>query len=448
MQMRESRVALLLTALCVPAQPACGARSDLPVGPVACAKPAPVGPTPAPQAFHLQELPGATGSAGAVAAAPGGGILLAGSVGPGSADLGGGARTVPAATGFLAGFDAQGNHQWDRIYPEMSAIIALVVDPEGNLVIAGRSDPGGGFQVTTSFLYKLGPGGDPVWKKAWQSPAARGFPPFDVDGCGNVVLTGICDDQSSKVLGVPGEGVFVVEYDPSGHVVWGKTYAGIPPALVDGLPASIALDPQREILLLGASGGLGPGTDPPVIFGDGPAPRDFLAKLTWTGSFVWQESSDPNDGWSLLGTVLGGADADGEVIVLQAEQHAPGGVGSPTAPLTVSAQRYDGSGRLVSTTPLSLGDNATVDTLSFPRAAVAPSGSVVVGNLINHPEGTWMVEIDTHGAQTWSWPHPSDRSSNLTAVGLDGGGRPLAAGTLLPPGATVGTLFLAFDAGP
>jgi hypothetical protein len=87
-----------------------------------------------------------------------------------------------------------------------------------------------------------------------------------------------------------------------------------------------------------------------------------------------------------------------------------------------------------------------VSLQSATSVAVAPSGSVVVGNRINDPQGTWMVEIDANGERTWSWSHPIDRSSLLSAVGFDDTGRPLAAGTLLLPGATKGTLFLAFDA--
>jgi hypothetical protein len=116
---------------------------------------------------------------------------------------------------------------------------------------------------------------------------------------------------------------------------------------------AIALDDQGEILLAGYSGG----TETPVVFGDGDAPTWYLVKLTSTGDLSWQQSlASP---WpSLQGSfewTLGGVDAAGEPVLV-------GDVAADTGPpsftpigsAVVTAQRFDPSGQVISTTPLAL----------------------------------------------------------------------------------------------
>jgi hypothetical protein len=448
-------LSILLAALCVHALPGCGARDGLEVGPPEpprCAKQALVRPTHAPKDFVLKEFPGARGTGSAVAARPDGDILLAGSLTAGTSDLGGGPRTVTATTAFIASFDASGNHQWDRLYPEATIIAQLAVDPEGNILAATNVESGDEAKDSALFL-KLDPAGDPLWTKAWPGVVFGGYRAFDVDGCGDVFLTGISDEKSRAALGVPGDGVFVVEYDPSGQVLWGKSFGGIPSTALKG-SQTMALDDQGGILLAGES--LRPyppmGTDTPVDFGDGDAPDWYLVKLTSTGDLSWQQSWAsllPSPPFGFAWT-FGGVDAAGEpVLVVDVVPDSLSTQVTPTGPAVVTAQRFDPSGQVISTTPLALDGDIKSGFLTLSAAAVAPSGSMLVARTLNDPTGTWMVEVDAGGAPIWSWSHPSDKPGTVDGVGFDTGGRPLAAGHLDAPGTTnEGGLFLAFDASP
>ena len=444
-------IVILLAALGVPLLPGCGARDGLevePAEPPRCAKQALVRATRAPKNFVLKEFPGTLGSGSAVAACPNGDILLAGNLGAGTSDLGGGPRTVSATTAFVASFDASGHHQWDRLYPEATSIAQIAVDPEGNILAAANVESGDVANESALFL-ELDPVGDPLWTKAWPGLVFDGGRVFDVDGCGDVFLTGTSDEKSRAALGVPGDGVFVAEYDPSGHVLWGKSFGGIPPAALKGFP-SIALDDQGGILLAGESF-VPMGTDTPPVFGDGDAPPWYLVKLTSTGDFLWQQSLAsllPSPPFSSPWT-FGGVDAAGEpVVVVDVVPDSGPPQFTPTGPAVVTAQRFDPSGQVISTIPLALSGDTNKGFLTLSAAAVAPSGSMLVARTMNGPTDTWMVELDAEGAPLWSWSHPSDKQGQVFGVGFDTGGRPLAAGRLDAPVTNEGGLFLAFDASP
>jgi hypothetical protein len=413
--------------------PGCGARSEL-VAP-SCAKPERAGPV-APRAFAVKSFPGTAAAAGAVTRDARGDLFLAGELTPGDVYFGGGPRPVSSEAAFIAKFDASGDLLWDRLYAGAYNITQLLLDPEGNLLVAGGATGRVDFEgrplpptLNRRFLAKLTPTGDPVWEKKWLGiPVLGGERTFDVDGCGHIVLTGVADAANNQGLGVSGDGVFVAAYEGSGRLSWSRSFGGTSGVTVaiDEEQASIVLDQAGEILLSGRAllGDAGSA----VRIDMAPSPQSYLAKLSSTGDLGWIADMG-------LPSYFGGVDDAGEVLLIRTSAADP-----------TLAQWIAASGQVSSTTALSFGGMPSID--GFYSGAVASSGGFAASSLSRGALS--VVEFDRAGTPLWSWSFPRTGVVPDPVVGLDAAGRPLVAGVLHPeanPGASP-SLFLAFDASP
>jgi len=177
-----------------------------------------------------------------------------------------------ASDALILKLDASGNVIWQKAYGGMRGGYAadLRPTPDGGSIVAGltyeeRLD--GAFEV--GWVLKLDPSGEIVWQKTYAGTGARGFRVIQLTADGGYIAAGARFSRS----------VWVVQLDATGNIVWQKTYAA----------------PGDEVtvndLRATADGGY-------VVVGTNfPWGLDWLEgwmmKLDATGNIVWQKIIDP-----------------------------------------------------------------------------------------------------------------------------------------------------------
>jgi len=126
---------------------------------------------------------------------------------------------------FLLKYDPSGNlsfHEtWGGAQNDYGSGIA--VDGGGNVYVTG-STYGATSGVASVFLLKYDPSGNLLFEKTWGGTQSDYGSSVAVDGAGNVCVTGYTY-SSSATLGVPN--AFLLKYDPSGTLMFQKTWGGL-----------------------------------------------------------------------------------------------------------------------------------------------------------------------------------------------------------------------------
>ncbi len=197
-----------------------------------------------------------------VAAAPDGGVALAGYFN-GSPDFGGGALVVDGNTdAFVARLDMTGAHVWSRrlggAADELCA--GLAVDATGGVLMTGFStgtvDFGGGPLTSAGgldiFVTKLDANGDHAWSTRFGDPGSQTGAAIATDSAGNALVTGYITGQvdfgGGLLPSVGGDDVFVVKLDATtGTHVWSRRFGGAQ----NEAGQAIAVDPGGNALIAG-----------------------------------------------------------------------------------------------------------------------------------------------------------------------------------------------------
>ena len=206
----------------------------------------------------------------AVALAPGGDVVLAGSA-SGDVDFGGGVLEGSGrrADVVVARFDATGAHQFSRRFGDGASqhATAVAVDEAGNAYVTGEFsgtlDFGEGRQgerftlesqgKSDVFLVKLDAAGHVDWAKRFGGAGEQAGTGVAVDGEGDIVVvgrfSGEIDFGGEKPLTTDAKtNLFVVKLDPSGDHVWSKAADATNTAEALG----VAVDGAGNILVTGS----------------------------------------------------------------------------------------------------------------------------------------------------------------------------------------------------
>ena len=246
--------------------------------------------------------------------------------------------STSSSTIFLGKLDAAGRLVWGKRWGRTSSSgdygndewhIRLALDPQGNVVMTGRTrasqslDLGTGSSLQGPFVAKFSSDGLPLWGASVYDglPASvrAGLDLDDtrgtsvaVDGAGNVVIGG----------SQPDEFVFLALYRPDGQRQWLRQFAT--PGVAGQPPV------QRLSVAMTRDGQVVFGMDYPNFTfdaGGGPlAPRadaarwGFLAKLSAAGNHLWSRAFGAASGTSSLGHVA--TDGDGSVFVAGGFQYS------------------------------------------------------------------------------------------------------------------------------
>ena len=139
-------------------------------------------------------------------------------------------------------YSPDGVLQWARAFsgPGMNedSAVALAVDPQNNLVVAGYSHPN--FDSSGFLVVKYSPSGDTLWSRCVIGDRDdNGAVGIGTDSLGNVVFAGNLD-----------RAYLIVKYSPSGSELWQQTYNG--PGYHDSLVAFV-VEPGGDVCVTGWS---------------------------------------------------------------------------------------------------------------------------------------------------------------------------------------------------
>ena len=170
-----------------------------------------------------------------VAIDPAGNIIVAGHF-IGTTDFGGGSIMSNGAEDiFLAKYDANGMHLWDKRFggPSTDKAFGVTTDAAGNIILTGffrqAVNFGGGPLVPIGFiedifLAKYAPNGAHLWSKRFGDTQSDAGVDVATDANGNIALVGYF--QQNLFLGgppLPGAGgydMFAAKFDPNGVHLW------------------------------------------------------------------------------------------------------------------------------------------------------------------------------------------------------------------------------------
>lgn len=275
-----------------------------------------------------------------LAVAADGGLLVAGQV-VGAADFGSGTLAARGKTDlFVAKYSETGSPQWSRLYGTAADDlgVSLAAGRDGSVFLlgslgSGSADLGGGAFTTSSrgdwFLAKYGADGSYKWSR--HAPAPTGYLGLTAIAAapdGSVVLAGDAggvDDLGGGAQG-PSHGVVVVRYAGSGDYVTEKRFA-ITPSSGAVSARGLAIDESGHLSLGGEA------QSAVVDFGGGPLTRSgatdgYLVKLrpdlghVWgqrassaTGPlFAYDAATGPKGQAALVGTFVSDVDVGGHSL--------------------------------------------------------------------------------------------------------------------------------------
>ena len=154
-------------------------------------------------------------------------------------------------------YDSAGIQQWVRTYDGdgggSDTALDIAVDGAGNVYVTGQSDQGAGHEMDYVTI-KYDSAGAQQWVAKYDGPAhaGDGANALDLDGAGNVYVTGTSSD------GTYGD-YATVKYDNNGGELWVRRYNG------DGNGTDhamcIAVDPSGNAYVTGMSAGAGTSDD-------------------------------------------------------------------------------------------------------------------------------------------------------------------------------------------
>ena len=284
----------------------------------------------------------------ATAAAPGGGLVVAGSAGV--------AATQVIA---VARYSAAGKALWVRLYDDGGADQQLAekvaVDTAGNIYVLAQD-----ISATTSYdivLLKYSPSGTRRWVRHYASAGDDFAGGIALDGRGDVYVTG-------DTAGTNGSDALTIKYSPAGARRWARIYDG--PGGGDAAGIAMAVTRAGTAYVAGFATGVSTTRDAVVLA------YTSAGRLRWSR---FQSSAGPQDDayWSVA------LAANGDVVATGQESTLTRGADVLTARLTPG-----GHARWV-------------------RLYNGPDSNDDVGDLIGvAPSGTLFVEGSSVGAATGS----------------------------------------------
>ena len=230
-------------------------------------------------------------------------------------DPGAGTTNLTSAGGedvFISKLDPLGNLVWAKRFGGSSNDVgtSIAVDSSGNVYTTGYFyetvdfDPGAGTTDLTSagqadvFVSKLDPLGNLLWAKRFGGSGAavdQGFS-IAVDSTGNVYTSGRFEGTvdfdpgagTTDLASAGGHDVFVSKLDPSGNLLWAKSFGGRG-AGMDDAGFSIAVDSTGNVYTTGYFSGTadfdpGAGTSDLTPAGGNDV---FISKLDSSGNLVF-----------------------------------------------------------------------------------------------------------------------------------------------------------------
>lgn len=157
-----------------------------------------------------------------------------------------GASWVTAQQDFdmlLLKYDTNGNLLWDRTLDngdgQLDTAYEMAIDPAGNAILAGYTEP-------NAYLAKYSPTGDLLWDREHIGFSTNDeWRRIETDATGNIYVLG--------EISPPGQPnhLWTTKYDPSGNILWERTYTGT--ASQSCYAGGLAIMPDGGVAISGQS---------------------------------------------------------------------------------------------------------------------------------------------------------------------------------------------------
>jgi hypothetical protein len=192
------------------------------------------------------------------------------------------------ADGFGAGFSG-------------SPFVSMVSDDQGNIYVASYSTSNDGIFATNAgledvVLVKLNPQGNVEWAKTFGGSQFERCHDLILLSDGNVLLAGRTASSSGSISSQYGaEDAFLLKVNPSGEIVWSRSYGGSQLDYFFGvreIPGS-----NGELIAYGMSGSIDGLVNDNSFVGSNKA---WLVRLAANGDFVWSKITNalnPSEDW-------------------------------------------------------------------------------------------------------------------------------------------------------
>jgi len=208
---------------------------------------------------------------------------------------------------FIAKYNTQGFFQWAVSFgsADVDLVNRVKTDSNSNIYLCGSFsaqtdfDPGAGSVIrspvgmTDAYVLKLDMNGNFVWVVSFGSDSLDEASDLDIDGSGNIVVTGYFQDTvdigGEKLIGSDGKNIFLVKFNPDGIYQWQFTWGNSLNA--EGL--AVKADFSNNYYL---SGYKSPGTIEPKssfkkTFGGSATNKDiFLSEFSTNGTMLWSRT--------------------------------------------------------------------------------------------------------------------------------------------------------------
>ncbi len=304
-------------------------------------------------------------------------------------------------------WDSDGNLLWAKRYDggSIDQAYALDVDGSGNICVTGLSDKSG--QNNNYFTIKYSPDGDTLWTHNFAGPesASDVAKAIAVDNTGSIVVSGVTDYYWGTV------DILTIKLNPSGDTVWTSQYNS--PQKYHDYFCDMALDASNNIYIAGQT--LKTGTTHDIV----------LIKYNPYGDTLWTYTGSLYNNDYVYDIVTDNA---GNVYVAGASYDSSSGFDYLTIKFNSSgvlqwAKTYDGYSVY--------NDNAQ-------SIAVDNSGNVYVTGSIGKPYNNSdiaTVKYDSDGNEKWAvkYQGPEDRNDYASSICLDNSGNPYITGYIYGP---------------
>jgi len=290
----------------------------------------------------------------------------------------------------LLKYDSTGTLVWQRIWSgngsggEIGSAVA--VDSSGNIYVTGWTS-GYGAGMSDILLLKFNSSGSLVWQRTYGGSDDDQGSSVAVDSSGNIYVTG-----GIREFGAGSDDVLLLKFDPSGNLLWQRTWGGIHLDYGSG----VAVDSSDHIYVAGTTASFGTGLS-----------DVFLLRFDSSGDLAWQKTWGPHQPSFASGNGVA-VDSSGSIYV----------TGYFGAPYDILLLKFDSSGSLIW--------QRTWDGGSWDYGedvAVDSSGGIYVGGYISAYD-VLLLRFDSlgnHAGQvTWGGNEPFSEHGNDVAVDSSG----------------------------
>jgi hypothetical protein len=306
-------------------------------------------------------------------------------------------------------------NRFDGSVGGIDAAVDVAIDGAGNVIVTGRSSGSSGFDIVT---IKYSPSGAELWRTRFDGPASGDDVPsaLAIDASGDVVVVG-----ASAGLG-SGEDYVTLKYAADGALLWNARLNG--PVSGADVAADVAIDSSGAVTVTGRSSGAG-GFDYATV------------RYTSSGAQVWVARYDGPANGADVGKLIA-IDGTGAVVVTG---ESDGGVTGQD----IATVKYNSSGaqQWVRRTP-----SAGYDTPN--GLAISANGDVhVCGEASNGFNQDYaIVKISANNLLRWSirYNGPGNAFDSATAIAVDPSGAVYVTGTSAGLTTNLDVATLGYDA--